>query len=104
MLLCEYEITRPFAPFLAPVLRWVVQAYLVLIHYAFVLWNLTKKREIVPRIDEKDPLDSLLLLPAVDAARKIWKKEVRESFERGSSTQIFSDNLKPSSRSQYSPR
>jgi hypothetical protein len=77
MLLDEYEIAKPFAPFLAPVIRWTVQFYFSFVHYAYVLYNFTtKKKEVVPAIRKNDPLDQLLLLPAVDAARKIWEKEV----------------------------
>ncbi|KAI6183302.1 Fatty-acid amide hydrolase 2 [Aphelenchoides bicaudatus] len=76
MLANEYEITKPFAAVLAPVLYWSVQIFFKLAHYVYVLINFTKRKEVVPAINKNDPLDQLLLLPAVELARKVWKKEV----------------------------
>ncbi|KAI6181612.1 Amidase domain-containing protein [Aphelenchoides besseyi] len=46
------------------------------VHYVFVMWNLRNRRRIVPKIDATDPLDSLLLIPAVEAAEKIRSQKI----------------------------
>lgn len=76
MLFDHNELAKPFHPILAPVIYWIAQIYLKVAHLVYVVMNFTRKREIVPRLRANDKLDQLILLPALDAARKIWQKEV----------------------------
>jgi hypothetical protein len=62
-------------PILAPLIYWFFQAYFKIVHWIYLAINFTRKREIVPKIS-----DDLLLFPAVDLARMIWRKEVSGYF------------------------
>ncbi|KAI6197953.1 hypothetical protein M3Y94_01286700 [Aphelenchoides besseyi] len=76
MLLNEYDLVQPIGWILAPFIRIACRVYFLFVHYVFVLWNLQNRRRIVPKIDATDPLDSLLLIPAVEAAEMIRNQKI----------------------------
>lgn len=76
MLIDEEELAAFVHPMFAPVIRFAVHVSLNIVYYVYWAINLTRKRGVVPRIQIGDPTQALLMLPAVDLAKKIWSKEV----------------------------
>ncbi|KAI6199841.1 hypothetical protein M3Y96_00669900 [Aphelenchoides besseyi] len=73
MLLDEANIVATLTKPLASLLVWIVQWYFVIVRYVYVGWNtLTQEKQVVTR----PPVDSLVLIPAVELVKKIRNREI----------------------------